>query len=151
MAITTRALRTTASHRPTMPAHGVRAQLPAARRHVPGVRLPAPPPLRGAARGAARITVLLTLAALILVLPRLLLWAQTTRDDLHYGRPRTTMLHAFVGHHEVTGAPTQIVAMNLNRQVVVVEFPGGAPDQAHILRGPYLFGSTRIARPFTSD
>ncbi len=140
MAVTTRALRTTAAHRPTMPAPVVRAQLPAAGRHVPSVLLPAPPQQRDTARVAARITGLLALAALILVLPRLLLWAQTTRDDLQYGRPRTTTLRAFVGHHEATGAPTQIVALNLNRQVVVLEFPGGAPDQARILRGPYLFG-----------
>ena len=146
MAVTTRALHTSAAHRPTTQVHLVRAQLSAAGRYPPTVLLPAPP-LSRAARVAAHITTLLTLAALILVLPRLVRWAHTLRDDLQYGRPRTTTLRAFVGHHETSGSPTQLVALNLNRQVVVLEVPGGDPAQARLLHGPYLFGAQEHLTP----
>ncbi len=146
MAVTTRALHTSAAHRPTTQVHLVRAQLSAAGRYPPTVLLPAPP-LPRAARVAAHITTLLTLAALILVLPQLIQWAQTMRDDLQYGRPRTTMLRAFVGHDEARGAPTQLVALNLNRQVVVLELPGGDPAHARLLQGPYLFGAQEHLTP----
>src|SRR5689334_23350223 len=45
-------------------------------------------------------------------------------DDIRYGRPRTMHIESFVGHDEGAGQPTHLMAMNLNRQVMIIEFPG---------------------------
>jgi hypothetical protein len=70
----------------------------------------------------------------------LLAWTQVKLDDLHYGRPRTSQLDAFVGHGEANGAPSHFVAMNLSRRVTVIEFPGGDVTKPQVIVGPYLFG-----------
>ena len=67
-------------------------------------------------------------------------WTQTKLDDFKYGRPRTSQLSASVGHNEANGALTHFVAMNLNRQVTVIEFPGGDVTKPRVIVGPYLFG-----------
>ena len=67
-------------------------------------------------------------------------WTQTKLDDIKYGRPRTSQLSAPVGHNETNGALTHFVAMNLNRQVTVIEFPGGDVTKPRVIVGPYLFG-----------
>jgi hypothetical protein len=82
-------------------------------------------------------------AAVSLVMGRL----HVMLDDLRYGRPRTTQLDAFVGHAETAGHPTHLLALNLNRQVVVVELPGGDPTRAHSISGPYLFGADEDLTP----
>ncbi|GAC1364189.1 MAG: hypothetical protein NVS4B8_07080 [Herpetosiphon sp.] len=72
---------------------------------------------------------------------------QIMLDDLRYGRPRTMQLSAMVGHNEGAGVPTHIAAMNINRRVVVIELPGGDPNKAQILQGPYLFGADEDLTP----
>jgi hypothetical protein len=71
----------------------------------------------------------------------------TVVDDLRYGRPRTTQINGFVGHDEAAGQPTHLMAINLNRQVVVVELPGGDPAKARSIAGPYLFGADEDLTP----
>jgi hypothetical protein len=73
--------------------------------------------------------------------------AHVLYDDLRYGRPRTDQITAFVGHHEAAGVPTHLVAMNLNRQVVIVEMPGSDPAQTRTILGPYLFGANEDLTP----
>lgn len=73
--------------------------------------------------------------------------AQIALDDIHYGRPRTMHLDAFVGHAETAGVPTHLMAINLNRQVMIVELPGGDPAQTRVLNGPYLFGADADLTP----
>jgi len=68
-------------------------------------------------------------------------------DDLRYGRPRTTQIDAFVGHEETNGQPTHLMAINLNRQVMVIELPGGEAAKARTLSGPYLFGANEELTP----
>jgi hypothetical protein len=68
-------------------------------------------------------------------------------DDLRYGRPRTTQLNGFVGHDEAAGQPTHLMAINLNRQVVIVELPGGDPAKTRSIAGPYLFGADEDLTP----
>jgi hypothetical protein len=68
-------------------------------------------------------------------------------DDLRYGRPRTTQLNGFVGHDEAAGQPTHLMAINLNRQVVIVELPGGDPVKTRSIAGPYLFGADEDLTP----
>ncbi|RRR67780.1 MAG: hypothetical protein EI684_18465 [Candidatus Viridilinea halotolerans] len=69
-------------------------------------------------------------------------------DDLRYGRPRTTHLAGFVGHSaESAGHPTRFIALNLERQVVILELPGGEAAQVRHLPGPYLFGAHEDLTP----
>lgn len=93
------------------------------------------------------LTLLLCLFALIMMANSLVSWSQTKLDDLRYGRPRTMQLSGFVGHNENAGIPTQFVAMNLNRRVVVFEIPGGDVAQTRTLTGPYLFGANEHLTP----
>ena len=70
-------------------------------------------------------------------------------DDWRYGRPRTHHIAAYVGHGEETGQPTHLTAINLNRQVVILELPGGDASQVRALSGPYLFGAEEHLTPVT--
>lgn len=92
-------------------------------------------------------TTLLAIVALALIGSSVLSWAQIKLDDYRYGRPRITTLSASVGHNEAGGTPTQFVAMNLNRRVVVLQVPGGDPAQTRTLTGPYLFGANEDLTP----
>ncbi|GAC1364553.1 MAG: hypothetical protein NVS4B8_09940 [Herpetosiphon sp.] len=98
-----------------------------------------------------RLPYLMTLAlcalALLVVGNAALQWGQVRLDDLRYGRPRTTHLEGWVGHNEGGGNQTQFVAMNLNRQVIVFEIPGGDVSQTRTLKGPYLFGANEDLTP----
>ncbi len=78
-------------------------------------------------------------------------WIGTRINDLRYGRPRVAHLTARVGHEGEQGLPTEFMAINLNRRVVVLEFPGGDPAQAKTLVGPYLFGAGEDLTPITLD
>ena len=102
---------------------------------------------------ASRIPYLLTLllcgTALALVANSLLSWGRIRLDDLRYGRPRTMQLSAVVGHNDGSGTPTQLIAMNLNRRVVVLEIPGGDVTKTRTLAGPYLFGANEDLTPVT--
>lgn len=102
---------------------------------------------RTASRTPYLLTGLLCLVAILLMANSVLSWAQTTIDDVRYGRPRTMQLSGFVGHNEASGAATQFVAMNLNRRVVVFEIPGGDATQTRTLTGPYLFGANENLTP----
>ncbi len=68
-------------------------------------------------------------------------------DDVRYGYPRTMHIQAFVGHEEGSGQPTHLIAMNLDRQVVVLELPGGDPSRMRSITGPYLFGADEHLTP----
>ncbi len=67
-------------------------------------------------------------------------WTRLKLDDMHYGRPRTAQIDAWVGHNEGAGTPSHFVAMNLNRRVTILEFPGGDVSKPQVIAGPYLFG-----------
>jgi hypothetical protein len=97
--------------------------------------LPDPSKLLTSALAIGILAVLLYLG-----LTGLLDWTRVKLDDMQYGRPRTSQLDAFVGHNEAGGVPTHFVALNLNRRVTIVEFPGGDVSQPRVIAGPYLFG-----------
>jgi hypothetical protein len=67
-------------------------------------------------------------------------WWQVKQDDMLYGRPRTYQTDQVVGHNDSAANPSHFIALNLNRHVEVVEFPGGDPSKAKIYVGPTLFG-----------
>jgi hypothetical protein len=144
--------------------------MPAPRRAVtPGDALPerrktaahpmrVPRPARAASRRAATrglelrsVAVLagVTLAALAVyvMVSMAVEWVQVKADDFQYGRPRTMQVDAFVGHGETEGVPTHFVAMNVNRRVTVLEFPGGDATKATAIVGPYLFGEGEDLTP----
>jgi hypothetical protein len=91
------------------------------------------------------------LAALIVwwIAMDLLAWWSVTANDIHYGRPRTYQTDAYVGHNEQPGQPSHFIAINLQRRVVVIEFPGGDPTKDKVYLGPYLFGDGQDLTPVT--
>jgi hypothetical protein len=89
------------------------------------------------------------LMLLIVVAGSLLLgWAQTTWDDLHYGRPRTFQTDAFVGHEAGT-VPSHFIALNLQGQIEIIELPGGDATHARMYVGPRIYGPGADLVPVT--
>jgi hypothetical protein len=76
-------------------------------------------------------------------------WWNVTQDDWHYGRPRTFQIDAVVGHNDSPTNPSHFIAINLNRHVEVIEFPGGDAAHAKIYIGPTLFGDGQDLTPVT--
>lgn len=76
-------------------------------------------------------------------------WGQTTLNDLRYGRPRTYQVDRFVGHNEAAGIPSHFMAINLNRRIEIIEFPGGDATKARVYLGPQLFGPGDELAPVT--
>jgi hypothetical protein len=76
-------------------------------------------------------------------------WWQVTQDDWHYGRPRTFQIDAVVGHDDSAANPSHFIALNLNRHVEIIEFPGGDPTKARIFIGPTLIGDGQDLAPVT--
>jgi len=66
-------------------------------------------------------------------------WWQGYQDDLRYGHPRTYQTDARVGHNDA-GTPSHFIALNLNRRVELIEFPGGDATKAKVYLGPTLIG-----------
>jgi hypothetical protein len=95
------------------------------------------------------VTGLLALLAVYVLVSSLIGWGKVVVDDMRYGRPRTFHLTANVGRAEEANAPTHLIAMNLERQVVVLEIPGGDSTKTRALPGPYLFGAGEDLTPVT--
>lgn len=95
------------------------------------------------------ITGILALLAAYVLLSSAIGFGRTMIDDVKYGRPRTFHLTANVGRPEEANAPTQLIAMNLQRQVVILEIPGGDATKVRTLPGPYLFGAGEDLTPVT--
>lgn len=96
-------------------------------------------------------TFILAALAIQLLMNHTMHWGKIKLDDLRYGRPRTMYLKAFVGHEETNGEPTHLIAMNLQRQVIVLEMPGGDPQKVRSFYGPYLFGNDEALTPVIID
>src|SRR5947208_2834866 len=58
---------------------------------------------------------------------------------------------AVVGHGDSATQPTHFIAINLNRQVSVIEIPGGDISKAVAISGPYLFGEGEDLTPVKLD
>ncbi len=115
----------------------------------PGTRARLQPTTQRLYSAVYAVTLLLAAVAIYLFVSLTLGKAQTLIDDFRYGRPRTTQLEAFVGHNETQGQPTHLLAMNLNRQAVIIELPGGDAAKARTISGPYLFGANEDLTPVT--
>jgi hypothetical protein len=75
-------------------------------------------------------------------------WVQTASDDLHYGRPRTFQMDAFVGH-ETGSTPSHFIALNLQGQIEIIEIPGGDATHARMYLGPHIYGPGADLVPVT--
>ena len=67
-------------------------------------------------------------------------WWQVTQDDLRYGRPRTYQTDQVVGHNDSAAHPSHFIAINNNRHVEVIEFPGNDASKAKIYPVSTLIG-----------
>ncbi|NNJ08938.1 hypothetical protein EKD04_001200 [Chloroflexales bacterium ZM16-3] len=95
------------------------------------------------------VTGILALLAVYVLLSSVIGWGRIVLDDMRYGRPRTFHLSENVGRPEEANAPTHMIAMNLDRQVVILEIPGGDATKTRALPGPYLFGAGEDLTPVT--
>jgi hypothetical protein len=94
------------------------------------------------------VTGILALLAVYVLMSHVFVWANVKLDDMRYGRPRTFHLTSQVD--SVQGdMMTHFIAMNLNRQVMVLEIPGDDLSQMRTLSGPYLFGAGEDLTPVT--
>ncbi len=95
--------------------------------------------------GVGMVVTVSVLAAVIVVST----WISTMLDDLHYGRPRTFQIDAYVGHHEAPGMPSHFIALNLHGRIEIIELPGGDATHARIYLGPQLYGTDTDLVPVT--
>lgn len=95
------------------------------------------------------VTLLLAAVAIYAIVGLFIGRLSVALDDVRYGRPRTHQISAYVQHNESPGHPTQLMALNLNRQVIVVEIPGGDASKTRAITGPYLFGAQEDLTPVT--
>ncbi|HJT58442.1 MAG TPA: hypothetical protein VJ761_18190 [Ktedonobacteraceae bacterium] len=132
-------------------------EVPARSRQTRDVRVPAKETTRLPRRQAPRFSWLFWLGLALLVmlvgffaLSALGSWWQTQQDNWHYGRPRTAQYDAVVGHNGDSAAhPSHFIALNLNRQIIVIELPAGNPAKAITYLGPMLVGDGEDLLPVT--
>ena len=93
------------------------------------------------------VTALLALVAIYAVMGNVLTWGRAQYDTLRYGSTRTFQLDAALGHEDSPASPTHLMALNLNRQVTIIEIPGGDAAKIRTLTGPYLFGAEEDKTP----
>ena len=77
-------------------------------------------------------------------------WWQEKQEDLTYGRPRTFQTDAVVGHNDAS-TPSHFIAINLHRQIEVLECPGGDCSKAVVYVGPLLIGADQDLDPVTLE
>lgn len=82
-----------------------------------------------------------------------LAWGLARADDLRYGNPRTYQTNAVVGHGGDSALhPSHFIAINLNRQAIVVEFPAGSQVGALSYVVPYyILGPGGDLTPITLE
>jgi hypothetical protein len=97
--------------------------------------------------GVYALGAVVAAVVLYLAVSTLIHWTQIKLDDIQFGTPRTTHLDAIVGHGDSAMQPTHFIALNLNRQVSIIELPGGDISKATAISGPYLFGDNADLTP----
>jgi hypothetical protein len=112
-------------------------------------RVPLNLPIKNAGNIAYIVTGILALLAIYVLVSSVIGAGRIFVDDIKYGRPRTFHLTENVGRPAEANAPTHLIAMNLDRQVVILEIPGGDSTQIRTLPGPYLFGAGEDLTPVT--
>jgi hypothetical protein len=67
------------------------------------------------------------------------MWGIQTYNDIHYGRPRTIQVDAFVGH-EKGNIPSHFIALNNHGQIEIIEMPGDDASQARVFFAQHFSG-----------
>jgi hypothetical protein len=81
-----------------------------------------------------------------------LAWGVQFYNGIRYGYPRTFQTDAVVGHSDSPAHPSHFIAINLNRQVVVVELMGGDPSKTVTYVAPvYIAGENGDLAPVTLE
>lgn len=81
-----------------------------------------------------------------------LAWGTQRFNDLRYGTPRTFQTDAAVGHGDSLKNPSHFIAMNFNRQAVVIEFMGSDPSKAITYIAPvFIAGDNGELAPVTVE
>jgi hypothetical protein len=115
------------------------------------------PPISTSGRNRRRVPWLLLVLCTLMILGLIAgfgavgSWWQTHQDDATYGRPRTYQVNAVVGHQDSASNPSHFIFMNLNRHIIIVEFPGGDAAHALVYTGPTLFGDGGDLIPVTGE
>ena len=79
-------------------------------------------------------------------------WGGQVHDNLVYGTPRTYQTDAVVGHGDSNAHPSHFIAINYNRQAVVIEWMGGNPAKSVDYVVPYVIvGDNSNLTPVTVD
>lgn len=66
-------------------------------------------------------------------------WGVQTYNDIHYGRPRTVQVDAFVGH-EKGNIASHFIALNNHGQIEIIEMPSGDASQARVFFAQHFTG-----------
>lgn len=93
------------------------------------------------------VTGILALLAIYAIMGNVVGWGREQVDNVRYGTPRTFHTDAVVGQEDGAGTPSHFIAMNLNRQVVIYQIPGGDSSKTRVITGPYLFGAGEDKTP----
>jgi hypothetical protein len=82
-----------------------------------------------------------------------LAWGIARYDDIRYGNPRTFQTDFVVGHGgDSLAHPSHFIAINLNHQAIVIEFPAGNPNGAQSYVVPsYIIGPGADEVPITLE
>lgn len=95
---------------------------------------------------------MVTAVILFLLGSSLLAWGVQFYNGIRYGYPRTYQVDAVVGHGDSQQHPSHFIAINLNRQAVVVEFMGGDPAKTVTYVAPvYIAGDNGNLAPVTLE
>jgi hypothetical protein len=144
---------------PNSPSSSFPAQGPMqpSKRKAPRLQTPRDTPSRGELKGKVHWLLPVGIGMIaMLVLWELgsivLAWGNARLDDIRYGNPRTYQTNFVVGHGDSPQHPSHFIAINLNRQAIVIEFPAGNPSGAESYVVPYyILGPSGDQVPVTLE
>jgi hypothetical protein len=81
---------------------------------------------------------MLSMLGLFVGISTVIAWWNMHQADALYGNPRTYQTDMVIGHGDSAAHKTHFIAVNLNRQIIIIEIQGG--DPAHIVsyQGPQV-------------
>jgi hypothetical protein len=113
---------------------------------------PVPPPKKNVHWLLPLGVGMLAMLALWLIGSSVLAWGNQRLNDIRYGNPRTYQTDAVVGHGDSAAHPSHFIAVNLNRQAIVIEFKGGDPAKSVSYVAPvYIAGDGGNLAPVTVE
>jgi hypothetical protein len=81
-----------------------------------------------------------------------LAWGRERYYDIRYGYPRTYQTDAVVGQGDSPTHPSHFIAINENREVIIIEFIAGDPSKTVVYAAPvYIAGQDGNLAPVTLE